>query len=366
MKQKAHAWIALRALKLIDESNKKYAKKFVEFMSYYLSDVWDGAWLPDSLIKDMKYGHIYKMDSSNAFIPNISEETFYLLPYDELREMVTGKRLGLKYSKDSVELEKPYNVFEGGGNLPDRVIAVNHSIADMLKMGDYPIRFYLKKKPSENDPAADLSDQPIKNLSKSPNFSARQIALTFFIASHYISDGHMPLHCDLRDMDADVGNGTLVRRLPDALHDGIEEVWEDYFPDKETLTIHDYTTESISTVLNSLPDDSVIELDKSGSKYAVSRKFTVTMPNEFDEMENICRIYYAVSRKWVPQSFEEIETKIGKEKCKKKASPLKYDDLVSIIGEEEFIDVTNRIFHDAVEAVARIWLKAWNKFLKDK
>ena len=89
------------------------------------------------------------------------------------------------------------------------------------------------------------------------------------------------------------------------------------------------------------------------------------MPNEFDEMVHICRISYAVSRKWIPQSFQEIEAIIGTEKCKKKAPALKYDDLVAIIGEDKFIDVTNRIFHDAVEAVARIWLKGWKKFLTD-
>lgn len=364
MKQKAHAWISLRALKLIDDSNKKYAKKFVEFMSYYISDVWEGAWLPDSLIKDIPY-HIYKMDSSNAFISDIEEDTYYRIRYDELKKLVYGKRLSLEYCKDSEELEKPYLVSEEGGKLADRVIALNNSINDMLKMGDYPIRFYLKKKPSENEPIIDFCNEPIKNLSKSPNFSARQIALTFFIAGHYISDGHMPLHCDLRDMDADLGNGNLLRRLPAPLHKGIEEAWEDYFPDKETLTIHDYTPESVSKVVASLPKDSVIKLDKAGSKYRVSKNFAVTMPNEFDEMIHICRISYAVSRKWIPQSFEEIEVKLGTEKCKKKASPLKYDDLVSIIGEEEFIDVTNRIFHDAVEAVARIWLKAWKKFLID-
>jgi hypothetical protein len=166
-------------------------------------------------------------------------------------------------------------------------------------------------------------------------------------------------------MYAEQGNET-VRRLPKPLHPGIEKVWEESFPDKETLTIHDYTPDSISTVVGSLPDGSLIELDKPNSKYALSRKFTVTMPNEWDEMVNICRISYGVSRKWIPKSFEDIENLIGKEKCRDGASALKYDDLVSIIGEKEFKDLTNRIFHDAVEAVARIWLKAWNNFVKVK
>ena len=61
MKQRAHAWCALRALKLLDDSGK--APKLVELLSYYLSDIWEGAWLPDTLIVDMQYGHTYKMDS---------------------------------------------------------------------------------------------------------------------------------------------------------------------------------------------------------------------------------------------------------------------------------------------------------------
>lgn len=40
---------------------------------------------------------------------------------------------------------------------------------------------------------ADLSAQKIKDLSLSPNFSARQIAIAFFLISHYICDAHMPL-----------------------------------------------------------------------------------------------------------------------------------------------------------------------------
>jgi len=61
MKQRAHAWVALRALKLVNDSKK--APNLVELLSYYVADAWDGAWLPDTLIVDMCYGHIFKMDS---------------------------------------------------------------------------------------------------------------------------------------------------------------------------------------------------------------------------------------------------------------------------------------------------------------
>jgi len=34
-----------------------------ELLFYYLADVWEGAWVADTLIADMAYGHTYKIDS---------------------------------------------------------------------------------------------------------------------------------------------------------------------------------------------------------------------------------------------------------------------------------------------------------------
>jgi len=361
MKQRAHAWVALRALKLIDDSKKEKTDLFVEMMSYYLSDVWDGVWLPDTLIRDMSYGHIFKMDSDPEFVPNIDSQPWRKVNYNELKKRTYGKRLCLDYLKGCEELKKPYWVTEQGGHLPDRVIAINHSIIDMLKMGDFPLAFYLRKKRSKAYRYEDLTKQTVKSLSLSPNFSARQIALAFFIVSHYICDAHMPLHCDLRDMLAWAGDKER-RRLPKSVHVGIEEIWEESFPEKEMLTIHDYTPESIASVTSSLPKGSLIEIDRDNGPYALSTRLPSNMPNEWDEMVNICRISYAVSREWIPQSFKEIEELVGKEKCK--AGTLDYEDTVRIVGEEAFKEVTNRIFHDAVESVARIWYRAWNIFTR--
>ena len=63
MKQKAHSWVALRALKLIEDSGQ--VPKLSELLFYYLPDVWEGAWIPDSLIVDMGYGHTHRIDSSS-------------------------------------------------------------------------------------------------------------------------------------------------------------------------------------------------------------------------------------------------------------------------------------------------------------
>jgi hypothetical protein len=163
-------------------------------------------------------------------------------------------------------------------------------------------------------------------------------------------------------MSTKISENKRVRRLPKSLHPGIETVWEKSFPTKEMLTIHDYTPESISTVTSSMPGDSLIEIDKTNTSYKLSTKLPSNMPNEWDEMVNISRISYGVSRKWIPQSFKEIQDIIGKKKCKPDAAPLDYASILKIIKEKDFKDVTNRVFHDAVEAVARIWFRAWNIF----
>jgi len=61
-------------------------------------------------------------------------------------------------------------------------------------------------------------------------------------------------------------------------------------------------------------------------------------------MVNICRVSMAVARKWIPTPDF------------KKAEDLMEHD------EDGYVHVTNCIFRDAVEAVARLWLKAWKRF----
>ena len=339
MKQRAHAWVALRAFKLIEDSGK--APKLAELLSYYLSDVWDGSWLPDTLIRDMKYGHIFKMDSDPEILGDgdeIKNKKRFIAPYTELNSKLCGDRLCLNYIKHSEELKKPYRTHPDlSGHLPNRVIALSHTIGDMLKMGDFPIAFYVKKEKSK-EYMKDLSEQNVKTLSFSPNFSARQVAISFFMMSHYICDVHMPLHCDLRDYTTSSG-----RRLPGDLHPSIEKKWESYFPEKEKIILHNYLKKSVDDVVSDLPGDSLIEVDSS-NKYALSTKIRKTNGDEWKEMVYTARVSYAVSREWIAEPFNNVEVMINE------------------ISEDKFKDVTNRIFHDAVESVARMWYKSWGRF----
>ena len=94
-----------------------------------------------------------------------------------------------------------------------------------------------------------------------------------------------------------------------------------------------------------MPDGSIIEIDTNDS-YRLAPRISRTAGDEWQEMVHIARTSYAVSRKWIDAPYKDVDDLI--------ARPAK---------REEFKDMTNRIFHDAVESVARLWLKAWQRFI---
>ena len=367
VKQRAHAWVALRALKMMDDWGE--AEKLTQLLSFYLSDVWDGAWLPDIRIVDMSYGHIFKMDSDPRFIyKKLPQEKWFIKSAEDLRKLLVGKRVCIDYASDSQELEKPYRShLKEGGHLPNRVIALSQMIGDMLKMSNFPLAHYAKKKKkkfmdSSNIPIS-ISKQTIQNLSKSPNFTAREIALTFFIISHYVCDAHMPLHCDLRDFSPTSKRYKWKRRLPEKLHTWIEKYWEESFPPKKSLLLTAYTKDTLDIiVIDKMPKNTMMQIDED-SKYKLSEKVSKRLKgDEWNEMVYTTRVSYAVARKWIPKDNDWFSL-----------MPKRYAEFKRMVSDkqgfgdgafaEDFEDVTNRIFHDTVESVARIWYKSWKRFI---
>ena len=343
MKQRAHAWVALSALKLLDDLGT--APKLVEMLSFSLSDVWDGAWLPDTRIVDMTYGHIFKMDDSRARLGfNVQDEPWMKVGYDELKKRLKGKRLCLELVRGDPVFDLAYRTHpQSGGHLPNRVIALCQTLGDMLKLCDYPLAFYARNQPPKAF-QEDLSQQKVKDLSRSPMFSARQISMMFFVLSHYVTDAHMPLHCDFRDYGA---KRSQLNRLPKSLHPSIEKKWEEHLPDISVFTMHGYTLASLDDMVAALPADSMFKVGTG--KYKLKSSITSTDSDEWNEMVNVARVSFALARNWMPVGCSY-----------KKADDMLADD------EQLFVDVTNRIFHDAILSVARLWLKAWKRFESQK
>ena len=346
MKHKAHAWIALRALKLIEDSNK--AAKLSELLFFYLPDVWEGTWLPDTIIGNFRPDHIFKMDSDARFLGDPITDPRMLVSRSELDRRLTGRRLCLDWVRDSDVFRQPYRSHPEpgiGGRLPNRVLALGHNLSDMLRMGDFPLWFYARNKrprgfrPPGSRGDVDLAAVKLEKLSPSPNFSARQIAMTFFILSHYIADAHMPLHCDLRDFK----QRDLGLRVSKRVHERLEQYWEDKLPSDEELDALEDAT--LNQVVTNLPAGSLLRRLNRDGNFALSTRLTKIKGDEWKEIVNICRVSYAVSREWIPDNAQSL------------------DDIVGAHSQAVLDDVSTRIFHDAVESVARIWLTVWDRFV---
>ena len=66
MNQPPHAWLAVEAFRTIqrcsttDAGKQHQLDKLAALLGQHLNDVVVAAWLPDALIKDMTYGHVFK------------------------------------------------------------------------------------------------------------------------------------------------------------------------------------------------------------------------------------------------------------------------------------------------------------------
>ena len=73
----------------------------------------------------------------------LAGQDWFRVSHSQLDMALVGKRLCFDYIQDSPELQRPYRAHQKyGGHLPNRVIALSHTIGDMLKLGDFPLSLY--------------------------------------------------------------------------------------------------------------------------------------------------------------------------------------------------------------------------------
>jgi hypothetical protein len=164
MKKFTHAWLAFMAIKKLEETklsgtDRRYADNLLEWFKDHKDDVTQGAWYPDSVIKDMANSHVLKLTPLDE-----AGNKFRRLP---------STYLNYEYGKKS-SLRKISFMVEKSDNLPDRCESIAHSVIDNLKM----------------------LEREDKGSPVSP--TANHIAILLFMLSHYVADAHMPFHCDSR------------------------------------------------------------------------------------------------------------------------------------------------------------------------
>jgi len=109
VKKFTHAWLAFMAIKRLEETklsnrDRRYANSLIGWFKSHKDGVAQGAWYPDSVIKDIANSHVLKFTPSAE-----AENKFKRLP---------TTYLNYKYGKSSPVRKKAFTI-DQYDNLPD-------------------------------------------------------------------------------------------------------------------------------------------------------------------------------------------------------------------------------------------------------
>ena len=311
MKKYTHAWLAFKAIERLEsahvaQSNQIYVNTLVAWFKAHKDGVMQGAWYPDSVIKDMASSHVLKMT------PATGERTFRKLPSGHLL-YDSGKDSDLHGRAFTVDRDT---------NLPDRCEAIAQSVIDNLKMQE------IEPKGSPISP------------------TDNHVAVLLFMLSHYIADAHMPFHCDSRRFSEG-----------DNLHTHIEGEWDDevkkyYDIDKDNERFFynpggyplfknqsDYNASYLRRVDDELNNRDLLITWGSGNN------------NVWDFMSAICEYAYLLSYDFIPEGADETTV-----------TRANWQSLPNQKG--TFADFSVIAITDAIDSIAKVWLRIWRRYKK--
>ena len=336
MNQATHAWLAVEAYRKIAAEAKtpdgigKKLDSLARLLGQNLEDVVVAAWLPDSLIRDMSYGHVFK----NSKYVGEQTERFKLSKEQLTKKLPSDARIP-PVAFDLVPdawWEKPYRVKDNGGHLPARVNALCQTVRDMFRMGDADVV-----------QLTGVSSKGAEAISKDFLNSPRNIAMMLWMLSHYVADAHMPFHSD---------NRALASTAQQKTHSAIEKLWGEQVPEifKAETVLGIGRTKILAA---KLPGDSHFADLDFGTGIKPLKNGGSGDP--WEEAVYICRASFAVSFAWVPPSIASVDDK---------ATAVSLKDILNedFCGEERFWNISRALMTDAVNAIARFWQDAWVDF----
>ncbi len=311
MKQFSHAWLAFKAIERLEKANlgkdRQNADELIRWFWDHRDGVIRGAWYPDMVIKDMATSHVLKLTPLTQ-----GPGVFGKLP-------ATSK---IKYyAVRSPVYELAYKQ-DPDTNLPERCEALAQSVIDNLKMVD-----------TEN------KGSPV---SPTNNHTATRL----FMLSHYIADAHMPFHCDSRKFSKGVDLHALIEGLWD---DEIRNFYEIDFLNERFY----YNPEGYP--LRKQPGFEASFLSQVEQGFA-ERKFTPSFGDGTNVracMLTVCQYSYLLAYAFIPPNFNETN--------------ITAQNWQSLQGQTpDFKQLSVIVFTDAIDAIARIWLNVWSRYLEWK
>jgi hypothetical protein len=337
MNQPTHAWIAIRAVELIRDEGK--TPDLVSLLEPYIKDAALGSWLPD--LGDAKTGggytdnHILKME---PIAKPKEQDSYFIIPKKELVKILGKERSVVDLIKADDSLDntddwwgKPYKANpEPGKHLANRAMAVSIMNTDLLLLGDDKIQDLIPGAPK-------FGKEDIKPIVKT---NSAQIALYFFMLSHFIADSCVPMHCDAR---------VLSSSKKGKLHGELESHWGSIIGDVFLKqNIKGKQASQLIKAARSVSERANIQFD-SGIP-------TLSSSDIWKEVIYLARASFAVSCIIAPWK------KYG---AKSLATP-SISDLFGAKNNPSLEAVDHAVLHDAVLNVAIAWKHIWLKFHEKK
>ena len=313
MKKYTLAWLAFMAIKRLSKTDlfkdkkaknlplDKEASSLVDWFMNYRDFVLQGAWYPNLVFDDQETSHVAK------YIParKVGDKSpLKALPQGMAVEKFLKKN-SRRYKEESFSLVQ--------GNLCDRCNAMYHTIYDNFK-----IQFREEK------------GNPI-----SP--SANHLGMRFFMMAHYIADGHMPMHCDARQLEH--------------IQEGIGSEWENYVSQSYKI---DLPNERFFYDRYGFPkkEDKVAHLLRKVEETILSREFVPGWgsknSNLYDYMRAVTQRSYLMSYEMLPAELDDMD----------------WSDYMNTEVYKHFEEYSVMILSDAIDSIARAWLNVWMDFHK--
>jgi hypothetical protein len=308
MKQFSHAWLAFKAIERLEKAdlggNRQTADELIRWFWDHRDGIIRGAWYPDMVFKDMATSHVYKFtpQTGPAAVFGTLPATSAVNPY-AIQSPVKGQAYTL----------------DPDTNLPERCEALSHSVIDGLK---------IQQAEDKGSPMASTGNH---------------IAARMFMLSHYIADAHMPFHCDSRKFSSGVD-----------LHGKVEGLWDDEVRKCYELDLMNerffYNRDGYPLRVDTAYAISFLKDVEDGF---ATRKFTNSYcsgTDVLDYMRVVCEYSYLLSYAFIPPGFDENNVTV--------------QNLTTLPGQLlDFKQLSVIVFIDAIDAIARIWLHIWRRYL---
>ena len=338
MDQRTHAWIASRAMAVLQDEGK--VPGLVSLLKPSAKDAAIGAWLPDKTVAKEGHGdtdnHIFKMKP----LPGTDAQAArFVTSRSDLAKRLGPERRVSNYLKNDAPLPDswwatPYKAdAQAGHHIPNCVMGMRLTIADLLVTGNTQVRAFLARpqKPGR---------KPFDELPASVCTSTAQAALYFMMISHFVADASMPCHCDARKLAA-YANG---------LHKELEDHWSGKVGagfDDENLRNTRKTEDQILEEARQI--DACFGVQFAGPVPAIKAGRDAWL-----DMVDVCRASFAVASVIAPPDtvgYDSEET-------------FKFTQAFAGTQGQTLLKIVDEVtLHDAVLNVAMVWKDIWLDFI---